>query len=56
MLNKILPMTGVEPRFWKRQLYQLSHNHFPKKLYCLFEKTENKQKEAEVGPFFKKTT
>ena len=25
-----------------------------KNLYCLFEKTENKQKEAGVGPFFKK--
>ena len=39
---------------WRHILMDIFSHLFVVKLYCLFEKTKNKQKEAWAGPFFKK--
>ena len=48
----ILKVLGSNPgtKYWMDMT--LFHIDLLKKLYCLFEKTENKRKEARVGPVY----
>ena len=51
-----LKVVGLDPGtvYWMEMAF--FHIHLLWELYCFFEKTDNKQKEAGVGPFFFKKT